>query len=403
MPRRANQAIYLPIDALRGLLILLGILLHAARPYDGTEDWLVADQAGSGWLLNLALSIGFFRMPLFFFLSGLLAWPALARRSGSAYLGLRMVRLGVPLLFAAVLMNASVAWLLGGQAAMGDPWQWSYWINGSWLLHLWFLLFLLIYSAALVVVRPLILRLPRPANGAVWLIAIGFVASDFVALAVAQVFPQIYDRVGDYGTIYWLLHFGVYFVLGAAACHLLGEPQRITKPPIGLPLLILVTALLIGLRVSLPGQGVHLVWEFSRSLLNGMLLWCLLQLLMAVSVALARMLPRVCKTVADASYSIYLIHHSIVVAMAVALVPLALPSDKKFGIVVVVATAVSLIAHLYVVQRFRLLRGLINGKWQAGSPAAARAPAAADSLPGLEPSLQRSGSVGERTGRRGLQ
>lgn len=356
----------LPIDALRGLLILLGILLHAARPYDGTGDWLVAGQAGASWLRDLALSIGFFRMPLFFFLSGLLSWSTLVRRSGGSYLQRRVVRLGVPLVFAAIVFNAAVAWLLGGKAAMGQPLTLAYWINGEWLLHLWFLLYLLIYSAMLALVRPLLLRLPRLGAGAGvhGLIAAGFVAAGFAAEAVAQVFPGVYAAIGHYGTLFWLIHFGAYFLLGAVACQFLGDFERLVEPPGKLVPIFVGAAVLVGLRLALRAYDDDIVWEIVRTAADGLLLWCLLHILIAFSTLLAKWAPAACRVVAEASYSIYLIHHSVVVMLAVALQSFAIEPEGKFWLVVAITLVFSIACHLLVVQRFAILRALVNGKWE---------------------------------------
>ena len=93
------------IDAVRGILMALGVLLHAAIPYAPEHRWLVTDADKSVLLGYLAELIHYFRMPGFFIVAGFFSAFGLARVSRSAFVRKRSVRLLLPLATALVLLN----------------------------------------------------------------------------------------------------------------------------------------------------------------------------------------------------------------------------------------------------------------------------------------------------------
>lgn len=118
------------LDALRSGAMLLCVLFHAAVPHALTPLrgllWPVSDAAQSRALDLLVWGSHAFQMPLFFFLSGFLALPALERRGGAAFLAARLRRLGLPLLVPglAVLVVLfyvwSAGWLLEGRCTLRE-------------------------------------------------------------------------------------------------------------------------------------------------------------------------------------------------------------------------------------------------------------------------------------------
>jgi glucan biosynthesis protein C len=61
------------LDSSRAILMLLGLVIHAAAPYREPGGWLVDDPAGLESLTLLSAWIATFRMPAFFLLAGLLS------------------------------------------------------------------------------------------------------------------------------------------------------------------------------------------------------------------------------------------------------------------------------------------------------------------------------------------
>jgi glucan biosynthesis protein C len=140
-------------DALRALLMLLGIPFHAAMPYRPGQEWIVTAPVGSILLTWASDLIHLFRMPAFFIVAGYFAALLLARRAPGAWLKGRLVRLCVPLATGLVLV---VPILNVACERFALPWgpAWdsfernSATSGGYWVRHLWFLIVLIYLSAA---------------------------------------------------------------------------------------------------------------------------------------------------------------------------------------------------------------------------------------------------------------
>ena len=142
------------LDALRGVAMLLGIVLHAAAfliPIDFwpvQDDWVAATPLERNGYAYAASIIHGFRMPLFFLISGFfsaLLWQARGLRRLARQ---RLERIGLPLLASLFTVVPAVAWL----SAAGDfaPADWLLaWADN--LYHLWFLWHLLLLLAGLIV------------------------------------------------------------------------------------------------------------------------------------------------------------------------------------------------------------------------------------------------------------
>ncbi|WP_062387823.1 acyltransferase family protein [Demequina iriomotensis] len=145
------------LDGLRAALMLLGIPFHTAQAFSGIP-WFIQSPTESPSLDAFAEFLHIWRMPAFFVVAGIFSTMILGRRAPGAWLRGRAVRLGFPLLFGMLLLNP-IQWALIGWARTGDlagalaavettaaaP-------SSRWLMHLWFLLNLLLYSAALALI-----------------------------------------------------------------------------------------------------------------------------------------------------------------------------------------------------------------------------------------------------------
>jgi len=164
--REAPASRYHGLDGLRAVAMLLGVVVHATLPYfsrrAGIEFMWPADPDQSLALLLLFDYIHAWRMPVFFLLAGFFAHLMLERLSPSAFARDRLRRIGVPLVLFAVVMAVLMPalWWYGwkGEFAvdlrMLDPRKWPSLISrGIPLAHLWFLWYLLLLYAALLLWR----------------------------------------------------------------------------------------------------------------------------------------------------------------------------------------------------------------------------------------------------------
>ncbi len=161
----------LALRNLRGLAILLVLAFHSVLPYvwSANASPFPFDQPPYEWrafpIVDSRRWFGFdlfcawqdvYLMCLMFFLSGLFAWPSLARKGSRKFLGDRLLRLGVPFVFG-VIVVAPLALYPAYRVIAVDPSPIAYgrrllalpfWPNGP-MWFLWMLLALTIAAAGL--------------------------------------------------------------------------------------------------------------------------------------------------------------------------------------------------------------------------------------------------------------
>lgn len=155
------------IDALRVLATLLLIVFHTGMVFTAFDAWHIQNAERSEFVGEMNGFIHQWHMPLFFFLAGMSAWYALSRRSAGVFRRERLRRLFVPLLFGMlviippqVYVERIATFVETRSSPIDFDGTFVEWYpktfeccypdaNLSWH-HLWFLMYLFVYSVLLV-------------------------------------------------------------------------------------------------------------------------------------------------------------------------------------------------------------------------------------------------------------
>ncbi len=133
------------LDALRSVLMILGIVLHSANIFTG-DEWAVKNSESSIILATLVDFIHEFRMPAFFIVSGFFCHLTLSRYKSSKFLNQRLPRIAIPLLMTTLTLNIiQNIFLTQTNTGLAHYTEVSYWLSGNWASHLWFLVCLFYY------------------------------------------------------------------------------------------------------------------------------------------------------------------------------------------------------------------------------------------------------------------
>jgi len=81
------------LDAMRAVLMCLGIVLHAANVFSPSQDWLIYSDNTSQMAFHLGNIIHSFRMPAFFEVSGYFCLLTLNKYSANEFLAKRAKRI----------------------------------------------------------------------------------------------------------------------------------------------------------------------------------------------------------------------------------------------------------------------------------------------------------------------
>ncbi len=379
----AAGAVDVDLDRIRATLMVLGIALHAADVFVTAGDWLVADRQRSVVFDALVALIHSFRVPGFFLLSGLLFAGSLRRHATPDLLARQLLRLGVPLLTCWLLLNGAQQALLAWQRG-ADPWAALEGLSAP-MYHLWFLRDLLVLNllvlAAWAVARGRHRRAARtPAGGpgrlATWVARTGGAGPAHwlsVALAGALLGHALILAVrltgiayvagpGDL-TLFNLAFYAPLFLAGLALWH---RPAWL-RAWLSTPLWLLpVAAFAANWGDAASDTLLHPLAREAALAVELLGLWIATG---AAVGALGRLRAgprgRLGRMLSEASYTIFLVHHLLVVALALLLLPLDWPAAVKFALIALTTLGLSLAIHRWLVRPFALMRLLFNGRTPA--------------------------------------
>lgn len=355
------------LDAMRSVLMMLGIVLHGANPYRTGSKWLIVDQATVYFLNPVVEVIHFFRMPAFFAVAGYFGGYLLTRLPVRQFLRERLTRLLIPCIVALFLLNIPQTWLLfrPGSAAGFARVLDSEWSSGGLVGHLWFLPTLTLHCILLAMcARParailsssLPARIGRPANLFLLCVGSAIVLTGISALATLGPTWLTRPAAGIIDPVDFL-SYGVFFIVGLT---LHGSRETLANfGRLSAAEWLLVVGLVGLVNLDLGHRDAVRVVQVAAT-------W----LLMLYSVRLCFGFFRrwaaggtpAWRYLSDASYTVYLFHHLLVILLASLLLGTAWPVMLKFAFVVTVTSIVTLGIHQYVILRSPTLRLLFNGK-----------------------------------------
>jgi peptidoglycan/LPS O-acetylase OafA/YrhL len=373
------------LDGLRGAALMLGVVLHAAMSFFPTQIWIVGDDQRSAWASGLFFVIHLFRMTTFFLIAGLFAHMMLARRGAWRFVKNRMVRIGAPLavfwgavlaaIVAVLIWNASLQGLTAADAPPAPTYDWT----NVPLTHLWFLWVLMLFYAALLMLRAPFALLDRDGG---WSRSVDRLTAGLIGpwgafllgapLAVALWLQP--DWIAFFGVptpdaglvpnTPALVGFGLAFGFGALLDRrrdLLGRMQAWAPANLGLAVGAGAAALMLA-----GGPDPHLApmtdpaTKAMTAAAFGVATYA--SAFAAVGLALRFWSGRsaVRRYLADASYWIYIVHLPLVMAAQVLVQDWSLPWWAKLALVVVAVSGLSLASYEL------LIRHTFMGRWLNG-------------------------------------
>jgi glucans biosynthesis protein C len=339
------------LDNLKVLLVVGVIAVHSAITYGVDGSWYLEDYDSmsdvSVGVLTVFVAVGFlFGLGAFFLIAGRLSGPSLDRKGPARFVGDRLVRLGIPVLFYVLLIAPAMEYVKARDEGADEGFTSFAWdqLSDPAPGPTWFLEALLVFSVAYALVRAL-----WPVRGPVSREPLGgrLVAAVGVAIAVLSFATHL---VLPYGEEHFHIQFALFpqyailFGLGCAAgrrgwLETLTPELRRRCGVVGLVGILALPVLLLAggfaesdAKQDLYAGGWH--WQAAGTSL--------------VEAALAATLPLyligwfrehwtrqgpLLRRMATAAYGAFIIHPPVVVGLALALHQTALPAELKFILV----------------------------------------------------------------------
>jgi len=362
------------VDWLRVFATYLLFVFHTGKVFDVAPFYHIKNAELSPSLDLLTGCIHQWHMPLFFLLAGWSARASLASRDTGAFLRERVSRLFIPFLAGCMLLCPLLKYiellrgmpmLPGGRVGTAAGFQESFFAflptfftrfdRFTWA-HLWFLLYLFVFT---LLYLPLFIRmLRRPAvNADAWPRLVVYLP--IIPLALIQVtlrgrwpgFQNLYDDWANFS------YYSLYFILGFVLAQVPGleaavhrEWKRAGLIGVGALLLMVPT-----------GGGTPVAIVLNRAL-SGVAGWCCVVAWLGVAARFLDFSNRALRYLSESAFPVYILHQLGIVVVGYFVIQLSAGIGIKFLLVLVGALVATLSVYHCLVRPAPPLRFLFGMK-----------------------------------------
>lgn len=357
------------LDWLRVLGTIAVFLFHISM-FMNSWSWHVKNLPGDARFDPINRVMIPWIMPLFFVISGIGAYYALQRRSSGAFIKERLLRLGVPVLFGALILSPHQVWIerLTKGEFSGTFLQFlPHYLDGlyeitpggnfAWMgLHLWYLFFLLLFC---LITLPLVRRLglwERLAR----LGAPGLLLLPPIALALLR-FGLDPDGAGKSITGWPILLYLLFYLMGAGLFPLPAFRQALRSY---VPWLALAAVASLLLYLAIDNEAPFgLTPAFALSSLGWVCAgWFSLLALFGLAERYLTHENAFLRYGNGAAMAVYVLHQPVIVLIGLYLRTVPLAPVLKFALLFLLAGAIILGLYQSVVRRFAIAQLLLGMK-----------------------------------------
>ncbi len=352
----ANRVHYL--DAMRGVLMLLGVFYHSALVFSRDRDWAIQSTNVSEIAYWMGEILHLFRMPVFFMISGYFVLFTIRKYGPDSFIKIRLKRILIPLISTALTFNVLQAYILHGADWGG------YYFHRGWISHLWFLWNLIFYFTVVFIVYKFIETkkqwFSKLASSLLKRINIHAVLFVFPIISIAllglgRLLPD--DIVGI--SVSSVLYYFPFFLIGMMMLFQENLLQQYVSINIFYSLVIAVAGYVITHSLSaeaglLQKVMVYYIKTFSVLYIGSLTFRFFMRFLNKQSKWLYFF--------AESSYTIYLIHHVLVIYFASLLIQYNIGGFLGFVVLSCSVTMLSFLFHVFLIKKSKTLMLLYNGK-----------------------------------------
>jgi len=352
-------------DAMRAMLIIFIVTIHLLQVFNPNASWLIHHKDDIDIAPFVIDCLLLFTLQSFFIMSGYLAAMSIRKSGVKLFFDSRIKRVFIPIIVTAITLNSLQAYILT-QFNGVDRTIYSYIIEGKWISHLWFLIdlaiFFLLTYIAVKFFDSTIKKISYFFNmifEKVGLYIILFFLSILILILVilfSVLSPYIYNKIIDIKSIFVYFPF---FILGT----LLFSNQKIFKNFIQIP--IISTLLMV---ISFTYFSIYFIESTSNiekiayHFFNASSNIFASALCFTLFYKFFNKKSKFFSFLAEASYSIYLFHHLLVVLGAIILIKLNIGGYIGFLLLFLSVTSLSLFIHHFLISKIDILAFLYNGK-----------------------------------------
>lgn len=355
------------LDWLRVIAIIILFFYHTGMMFV-SWDWHISNKENSKTFETIMVWLHQWRMPLLLFISGVGTHFALGRRSAANYAKERSSRLLIPLIFGMFIIvppqiyYEKIAQYSSYLDFYPTVFQFIPYPKGSFSWHhLWFILYLFIYS---LIALPIFLLLRKPSatkflelcfrlsnrNGGLLLWVIPIILSQFL---LRPFFPrETHDLINDwaYFTFYFLFFFFGYIFFSHTSLWQLLKTQR--KVNLAMSILTLIIFYLIYFIPYKLAVKVDYPWEIIKVIIA----WFWVVTFIGYGQMYLNFNSKLLKYSNEVAYPFYILHQTIIIAIGYYVIQWQAHILIKYSVVLLSTFLACFVAYEFLIKRISFLR-----------------------------------------------
>ncbi len=357
----SNRIFYM--DAMRGILMMLGLVYHAAKTFSTKQDWIIHAEDTTFVADVIVQAVHIFRMPTFFIISGFFAAMTLHKYGGRKFLKVRLRRIMIPLFVTALTLNSLQAYLLTKTGWIDFEFS-RYLLGGGWVTHLWFLFnivfYFLFYALLFWLFRSKIESLIKkiddfldriPFTLVLLLLLPGLI---ILLLAIGKIYPI--THIVKTELLFKYLPFFLFGVLLQYNANLL---RKFSTYP---PFISLFISLLGGVILYKIHYHDSFIWTIIKAYILGVSMWFSSSFCFFIFKQFANQSSKLFRYLSEISYTVYLFHHILILAVGILLIDYGIGGVGGMTIQIIVAATIAIMIDKFLISKIPLLGLLFNGK-----------------------------------------
>jgi len=351
------------LDGLRSFLIILVVLLHVSQIYNPNHTWNIYFEDGSILVSYMVDFLGLLCMPTFFMIAGYFSVVSFKHSHKKNFLIKRIRRLLLPLMTIALTLNLLQAYIL-----VGTGWKdysiSTYISEGIWISHLWFLINLIVYTIISYIFiryfkaqtkKILLFIIDKMNNISIYVVLFILPIISIALLASFKLIPGYIYGIN----IYAILSYTPFYLFGILLMLNKTLLNKFSHISIFVSLTIVVVAFIIFTTIKgIEAKEYKIVYFYFK----GLATWFTASLAFTLFKKYLNRKSEVIFKISDASYTIYLVHHVLVIILGIVFINLEL--NFIIGLPTLFTTVVlfSYFFHRKIVLKIGFLQLLLNGQ-----------------------------------------
>lgn len=363
-----NRLYYM--DSMRAILMILGVVLHSSQVFNPAQSWILYSENNHPLFDYLVDIISTFRMPAFFIVSGFFCFITLKKYKVRLFLSLRLKRIIIPFVFTAITLNTLQALLLewSGWQQFEYP---DYLLKGEFVSHLWFLTNLIVYfivaSFFIGFLGPLmrlvgnrVVKIMNPLP--ITIVVAVMPLFSIIILSLNKVGFPLYSTFFSIFNVFSILQYAPFFIFGAVMGLSKDLLARLSaaNPFLCLTVIAISCLLVEGIENTENMNGWFPIVAIQY--LTSLTIWFSVLICFFVFYRYFNKPSNIMFYLSDASYTVYLSHHILVVLLGLLVIYLNMPAYLGVFILITFVTSITLYIHSHIVSKVKLLLFMFNGK-----------------------------------------